>query len=81
MNSWWGLPESADTCGGVLVSELEQEPKAFMMLTAMRYHLSCPRVPAGNLSSRASKREIASCGVESDSYAASILVVQYLANA
>jgi hypothetical protein len=52
MNSWWGLPGSADTCGEVLVSELELELKAFMMLTAMRYHLSCPRVPAGNLSSK-----------------------------
>jgi hypothetical protein len=45
-----------------------------MMLTAMRYHLSCPRVAAGNLFSRASKREIASCGVGSGSRAASILM-------
>ena len=36
-----------------------------MWLTAKRYHLSSPRVAAGNFSPRALKRVIASSGVRS----------------
>jgi hypothetical protein len=44
------------------------------MLAATRYHLSCPRAAAGNLSLSASKSEIGSSAVGSDSRIASIVI-------